>query len=136
MKDTLSSGLQVTRQFQVDEQSTVGFMGKAARVYATPALVRDIEITCRDLLMEHLDEGEDSVGTRVELDHLAATLLGMTVDITAEIVDLKGRAVNFEVTARDPLDQICRCRHGRFIVDIEKTKARIAAKAAKAAGES
>lgn len=136
MKDTLSSGLQVTRQFQVDEQSTVGFMGKAARVYATPALVRDIEITCRDLLMEHLDEGEDSVGTRVELDHLAATLLGMTVDITAEIVDLKGRAVNFEVTARDPLDQICRCRHGRFIVDIEKTKARIAAKAARAAGES
>lgn len=136
MKDTLSSGIQVTRQFQVDAQSTVGFMGEGARVYATPALVRDIEITCRDLLMEHLDEGEDSVGTRVELDHLAATLLGMTVDITAEIVDLKGRAVNFEVTARDPLDQICRCRHGRFIVDIEKTKARIAAKAAKAAGES
>lgn len=136
MKDTLSSGIQVTRQFQVDAQSTVGFMGEGARVYATPALVRDIEITCRDLLMEHLDEGEDSVGTRVELDHLAATLLGMTVDITAEIVDLKGRAVNFEVTARDPLDQICRCRHGRFIVDIEKTKARIAAKAARAAGES
>ncbi len=60
-------------------------MGEKARVYATPMLVRDIEIACRNLLLDHLDPGEDSVGTRVELDHLAATLMGMKVELTATI---------------------------------------------------
>ena len=59
-------------------------MGEKARVYATPMLVRDIEIACRDLLLEHLDAGEDSVGTRVELDHLAATLMGMKVELDGD----------------------------------------------------
>ena len=65
-------------------------MGEDARVYATPMLVRDIEVTCRELLLEHLDPGEDSVGTRVEIDHLAATLLGMKVTINATLAELKG----------------------------------------------
>jgi len=61
-------------------------------------LVRDIEIACRDLLLQHLDAGEDSVGTRVEIDHLAATLLGMKVELTVSIAEVQGRAVTFDVT--------------------------------------
>ena len=132
MKNSLSPGLTTTRTVTVDRDRTIGFMGEGARVYATPMLVRDIELTCRDFLLEHLDPGEDSVGTRVEIDHLAATLLGMEVTLTATVAEVNGRAVVFDVTGRDPLDQICRCRHARFVVDVEKTRARLQAKADKA----
>ena len=107
-------------------------MGEEGRVYATPELVRDIEVTCRELLLQHLDAGEDSVGTRVEVDHLAPTLMGMWAEITATIIEVKGRMVTFEVSGKDPLDPIARGRHTRFISDVAKTKERLAAKAAKA----
>jgi predicted thioesterase len=135
MKDSLQQGLKTTRRIEIDRARTIDFMGEEGRVYATPALVQDIEVTCRDLLLDHLDPGEDSVGTRVEVDHLAATLEGMWVEITATIAALDGRAASFEVTARDAVDDVARGRHNRFVVDVEKTKARLAAKAAKAKTE-
>jgi predicted thioesterase len=133
MKPTLHSGLSSTRTFTVDRDSTIGFMGEDARVYATPMLVRDIEITCRDFLLEHLDPGEDSVGIRVEIDHLAATLLGMQVTITVTLGELKGRAAIFDVVATDGIDTICRGRHSRFIANVAQVKARLAEKQKKAA---
>jgi len=133
MKPTLNSGLSSTRTFTVDRDSTIGFMGEDARVYATPMLVRDIEITCRDFLLEHLDPGEDSVGIRVEIDHLAATLLGMQVTITVTLGELKGRAAIFDVVATDGIDTICRGRHSRFIANVAQVKARLAEKQKKAA---
>src|SRR6185295_8429027 len=102
---------------------TIDFMGEKARVYATPMLVRDVEIACRELLLAHLDPGEDSVGTRVEIDHLAATLMRMNVELDIELVEVKGR---------DDVDTICRATHQRFIVDVASTEKRLAAKAAKA----
>ncbi len=132
MKSSLQPGASISREYAIDRERTIGFMGEAARVYATPMLVRDIEMTCRDLLLEHLDEGEDSVGTRVEIDHLAATLLGMKVRIEAKVSAVEGRAVSFEVSGTDGIDTICRCRHNRFVVDVKTTEARLAAKAAKA----
>ena len=131
MKDTLQPGLSATTSFEVDRERTIDFMGEAARVYATPMLVRDIEIACRGLLLQHLDPGEDSVGTRVEIDHVGATLLGMPVTIVVRIVEVNGRAVTFEVEGRDPVETIARGRHSRFVVDIAKTAQRLAAKAQK-----
>ena len=133
MKPSLTAGLAGKREFAVDRDSTIGFMGEDARVYATPMLVRDIEVACRDLLLEHLDPGEDSVGSRVEINHLAPTLLGMKVTIEASIAELKGRAVTFDITASDGLDQICRGRHMRFIVSVEQTRQRLKQKQARAA---
>jgi len=133
MKDSLAAGVQTTQRITVDQPRTIGFMGDKARIYATPELVRDIEQTCRDMLLKHLDAGEDSVGARVELDHLAPTLLGMWVDVTAKIVEVKGRKVVFELSARDPVEEICRGRHVRFVVEVAATEARLAAKAQKAA---
>jgi predicted thioesterase len=132
MKDTLVPGLSETVAQVVDRERTIDFMGEKARVYATPMLVRDIEIACRNLLQKHLDPGEDSVGTRIELDHTAATLAGMTVHLTLRIAAVDGRSVTFDVEGRDALDAICRGQHRRFIVDVDKTVARLAAKAAKA----
>lgn len=133
MKTSLATGLHSTTKFTVDRDRTIDFMGEAARVYATPMLVRDIEIACRELLLVHLDPGEDSVGTRVEIDHIAATLMGMSAEISVKLVELSGRAVTFEIEARDNVEAICRGRHSRFIVDVAKTAQRLAAKAQKAA---
>ncbi|MHA1568661.1 MAG: thioesterase family protein [Alphaproteobacteria bacterium] len=132
MKDSLAAGLAASRRVAIDRARTIGFMGEDTRVYSTPMLVQDIEDTCRDMLLEHLDEGEDSVGTRVEVDHMAATLEGMWVELSATVTEVKGRALGFEVTARDALDEVASCRHNRFVIDVAKTRQRLAAKAAKA----
>jgi fluoroacetyl-CoA thioesterase len=132
MKNTLQAGATANTALTVDRERTIDFMGEKARVYATPMLVRDIEIACRNLLLDHLDPGEDSVGTRVELDHLAATLMGMKVELTATISEVKGRLVSFEFSGRDNLESICRGRHQRFVVDVKTTESRLAAKAQKA----
>lgn len=134
MKDTLQPGLTRSAEFEVDRERTIDFMGEAARVYATPMLVRDIEITCRDLLLEHVDAGEDSVGTRVEIDHIGATLMGMRVSLTVRVAEVKGRAVVFEIEGSDDVEPIVRGRHARFVVDVAKTAQRLAAKADKARG--
>ena len=132
MKPSLQAGITGSTKLEVDRERTIDFMGEKARVYATPMLVRDIEIACRELLLQHLDPGEDSVGTRVELDHTAATLMGMRVELTLIIAEVKGRAVTFDVAGRDSIEAICSGRHSRFIVDVSKTEARLAAKAQKA----
>lgn len=132
MKTTLQAGVARHVELEVDHERTIDFMGEKARVYATPMLVRDIEIACRELLLEHLDAGEDSVGTRVELDHLAATLMRMKVELDVRIVEVQGRAVTFAVEGRDSVEPICRGRHQRFVVDVAKTETRLAAKSQKA----
>jgi len=132
MKPTLQTGLTSKVSFTIDRDRTIDFMGEAARVYATPMLVRDIEVACRNLLLEHLDAGEDSVGTRVEIDHIGATLLGMRVDLTVRVAEINGRAVVFDVEGRDGVEPIVRGRHSRFVVDVAKTAQRLAAKAQKA----
>ena len=133
MKTTLAAGIAAKRKYRIDRERTIDFMGEQARVYATPMLVRDIEVTCRELLLQHLDTGEDSVGTRVEIDHLAATLMGMKATISATIAEVKGRAVTFDVTATDGLDTICRGRHMRFVANVDQVKQRLKQKQAKAA---
>ena len=80
MKPSLQPGVSLTRRIAIDRDRTIGFMGEDARVYATPSMIMDIERTCRELIMEHADAGEDSVGIEVSVKHLAATLPGMNVD--------------------------------------------------------
>ena len=109
------------------------FMGEEGRVYGTPYLVRDIELTCRQLILDHGDRGEDLVGTDIAIKHLAPTLLGMTVEITATVTAVEGRKVSFEVSAQDDVEQICSGTHGRFVVDVNKTIERLKTKAAKLA---
>jgi len=136
MKDTLRPGLAKTRRIAVDRDRTIGFMGEEGRVYATPFLVGDIERTCRDLLLEHADAGEDSVGMEVSVRHLAATLLGMEVEIVATVTAVDRRKVSFEVSARDEIEPIATGSHIRFVVDIAKRHERLKAKAAERAARS
>lgn len=132
MGETLQVGLSSTRHIDIDRDRTISFMGDDCRVYSTPRLLYDIEIVCRDLLLAHIEPGNDSVGTRVELDHIGATLLGMWVDITVTLSEIKGKAVTFDFRVRDAVEEIARGKHGRFIVGIEKTAQRLKAKRARA----
>ena len=134
MKATLRPGISRVNRLTVDRDRSIGFMGEEGRVYGTPFLVRDIEQTCRELLLEHGDAGEDSVGTDIAIKHLAPTLLGMSVEITVTVSALEGRKVAFDVSAKDEVEPICSGTHGRFVVDVGKTFERLKAKAAKLAG--
>lgn len=133
MKDSLAAGIATTRRFEIDKERTIDFMGEDMRIYSTPSLLRDIEQTCREFLLDHLDEGEDTVGVRVELDHMAATLLGMTIEINAAVTAVEGRRVTIEVEAMDPLEVAGKAVHTRFVVDTGKQYERLKAKAAKVA---
>jgi predicted thioesterase len=131
MKSSLAPGLSTKKELAVDESRCIGFMGKEAMVYATPRMVSDVEYTCRDFLLEHLDPGEDSVGTHVSIDHLAATPMGLKVTIEASIAEIDRRKVVFSFSVRDPLEEVGRGRHVRFVVETAKTRERLAAKRAK-----
>ena len=131
MKADHRPGVLRTSQLVVDRDRSIGFMGEEGRVYGTPYLVRDIEHTCRDLLLEYGDAGEDSVGTDISIKHVAPTMLGMSVEITVTVSAVEGRKVSFDVSAKDEVEPICSGTHGRFVVDVGKTIERLKAKAAK-----
>jgi predicted thioesterase len=131
MKPTLQPGVSLTKRIVVDLDRTISFMGEDARVYATPRLVSDVEYTCRDLILQHADAGEDSVGMDVALKHLAPTLAGSTVEVTVCVIAVEGRKVTLEASVRDEIDTVSTGTHTRFVVDVAKTKERLKAKAAK-----
>lgn len=133
MRDSLVAGLRKVRRIIVDETRAIGFLGEGARTYATPSLVRDVELTCRELILEHVGDGEDSVGTRVEIEHLAPTPMGAWAEVTATVTEIDRRRVAFDFEVRDAVEPIAKGRHSRFVVDKTRVLERIAAKKAKLA---
>ena len=126
MKDTLAPGLAGTKRHTIDEERTIDFMGEALRVYSTPSMLRDIEHTCRDVILDHLDEGEDTVGVRVDLEHLGATLLDSWVDVSVRVTGVEGPRVDLEVEVCDELGEtVGRAKHGRFVVEVERQRRRL-----------
>ena len=132
MKDTLQAGATLTLEFEIDTARTIDFLGEELRVYATPMFVQDAEITCRELLLQHTDEGEDSVGTGIAVSHTAATPLGLTVALTATVTSVDGPMIQFEISGHDGLDDIGKGTHGRFVTQVAKLAQRVRAKVEKA----
>ncbi len=131
MKQSLKPGLVATKRFDIDLPRTIDFLGEELRIYATPELVRDIEWTCRDFLVGHADEGEDSVGIGMDISHSGATPLDAWVEVEATVTAVEGRQVIFDVVVRDPLEEVGRGSHKRFMVEVAKLKQRVAGKVAK-----
>jgi fluoroacetyl-CoA thioesterase len=131
MKSGLEKGMTRTQRFEVDASRTISFMTDALRVYATPSMVRDVEHICREFLSEYLSDEENSVGARIELDHLGPTLIGMWVDVIASVSSVNGRRVEFNVEVRDALDIVGRAKHVRFVIDLDKQRHRLESKAAR-----
>jgi fluoroacetyl-CoA thioesterase len=131
MKPSLRPGISHIRRIEIGRERTISFMGDEARTYATPSMILDIEHTCRELILEHADAGEDSVGMEVAVRHLAPTLMGMTVEVEARVTTVEGRKIVFEVEVKDELDKVGAGSHTRFVVEKAKTFERLKAKAAR-----
>ena len=125
MKDSLRPGVTGMKRITIDRDRTISFMGEEARVYATPRLVSDMEYTCRDLLIEHCDPGEDSVGTKVNWEHVGPALLGEAVTVSVNLIQLEGRRVTFEAAVAAGAEAVARGTHERFIVDVQKVRERL-----------
>ncbi len=133
---TVPIGATLSRKIVVDRDRTIDFLGEHLRVYATPMMVRDVEVACRDLLLQYCDAGEDNVGTGISLSHKGSTLLGMTIDVTVTVKAVEGRRITFSTLVADSGEEISSGEHGRFVVEIEKVRARMEEKAAKAKSAS
>jgi predicted thioesterase len=131
VKTTLQVGTTHVEKIGIDKDRTIAFMGDELRVYATPRMCLDIEHTCRLLLLAHHDAGEDSVGARIEIDHLGPTLVGQTITVTAKVAELALPRVVFEVEVRDEIDLVGKSKHIRFVVDKAKQGERLKKKAEK-----
>jgi fluoroacetyl-CoA thioesterase len=130
MKPTLKPGLTTTKTIRVDEPRVISFMGDDCRVYATPRIIGDLEYTCRDFLLGHLDAGEDSVGTKVNWEHVGPALLGAEVTFSVKLAGVDGRRVSFEASVTDGADAVAHGTHERFIVDVQKVRERLLKKKA------
>ncbi len=98
------------------------------QVMATPIMILTMEQAAMNTLAAYMDPGETSVGTFVNVEHLAATPIGHTVRAEAEVVKVEGRRIEFRVTAFDEREQIGRGTHGRAVVELHKFNDRLQAK--------
>ncbi len=102
-----------------------------AVVFATPAMVSLMEHAARDALLPFLEEGEESVGAQISVEHLAATPIAATVRARAEVTAIDGRLVDFQIAAFDEVEQIGRATHRRAVIRIDRFAGRLAEKVSK-----
>jgi fluoroacetyl-CoA thioesterase len=127
----LKAGAIKEREITVSSNMTTSFLWEGENVLSTPAMIMEMEETCRLLLKEQAIPGKDwdSVGTIVDIKHLAATPVGAQVFLEAKVASVDGRRVMFEVEAYDRLDRIGEGRHERFIINVPKFRAKFDEKA-------
>jgi fluoroacetyl-CoA thioesterase len=113
----------------VTSEVAISFLGlDDARVLATPQMIRYMEWTSRNLVLPMLDEGYDTVGTHVNVSHLAAAPIGSVVTFTSEIIAVRDRRVEFRVAARSEDELIGEGTHERGIINVAKFATRLAEK--------
>jgi len=130
MKPSLKPGLVCTKKITVDESRVINFMGEDCRVYATPRIISDVEYACRNFLLEHLDPAEDTVGTKVNWEHVSPALLGAEITISIKLTGVDRRRVTFEAAVNEGADPVARGTHERFVVDVQKVRERLLKKKA------
>jgi predicted thioesterase len=106
------------------------FQNAAVTVLATPVLCHWFESAAVLAISAQLEPGEATLGTRLTIEHLKATPIGMSVRVNARVVAAEGRRVDFEVSAFDDVELIARGTHQRFVVDLDRFLAGVQAKAA------
>lgn len=130
MPDGLVVGLTGTLELTVqDVHCTV--RGDFA-VFSTPAMVSLLEEAADEAMRPYLGPGQDSVGVRVDVRHLAATPRGMRVRATATVRVIDRRRVTFDVVIEDEVEKVGEATHDRFIIDGDRYTDRLKQKAAKA----
>ena len=121
----LEVGKKLSRSIEVDEARAISFMGPELRVYSTPSILSDIEFACRDLLLTMIDDGMDSVGSHVTLEHVGAAKLGQNADVTVALTEVSKRRITFSASVTCDGRAIANASHVRTIVSVADLKARI-----------
>ncbi len=114
------------------EDSARRFYPHLPDVFATPCLGGLMERVSAELINEHLNPGEQSVGVSMNLKHTAATPQGMAIRVRTEVTAVEGRKLTFKLEAFDEVEKIGEATHERFIIVADKFNARVAEKAKKA----
>lgn len=132
----LTTGIKHSVSVTVDKTNCAGSMKSGALdVFATPSMIALMEQAAAELCEKYLDGGSTTVGTLINVSHLAASVPGMTITAEAVVTAVDGRKISFGVTASDNAGIIGRGAHERFVVYSERfvQKAQERAKAAKEA---
>ncbi|MGF0040557.1 thioesterase family protein [Peptoniphilaceae bacterium SGI.131] len=113
-------------EIEVTNKMSAASMGSGLLdVYATPCMIALMEETCWRSILDDLKEGESTVGTRLDVKHLAATPIGMKVYCDSELIEVDRKRLVFKVVASDERGKIGEGIHERFIVDIKKFQEKI-----------
>ena len=137
MKDSLKAGLNYQFKFKIPPTKTVPHLypesesfQQMPQVLATGYMVGLLEWACIEAINPHLDwPREQSLGTRVNVSHLAATPPGLTVTVDVKLDHVEGRKLAFTLSAHDGVDKIAEGTHERFVIDAAKFNAKVAGKA-------
>ncbi len=113
----LEIGIRGEAEVMVTEENTAGNLGSGdLRVFATPAMIALIEKAAYTSVLPELEEGQGTVGTLVNVRHLAATPVGMKVTAKSELIGIDGRTLTFHVEAYDEAGMIGEGMHERVII--------------------
>ncbi len=127
--DQLQPGRIGTAALTVGEEHTAEAWGSGrAPVLGTPMLVALMEAAAVDCIDTALTDGQESLGVKIDIEHIAATPLGLEVTATAELTEIDGRKLHFRVEARDAREVVGRGRHTRILVDAARFRAKVQAK--------
>jgi fluoroacetyl-CoA thioesterase len=128
-RDHINIGMSAERILVVPPERTVGHILKGMpMVFATPMMILEMEMTSGDAINKYLESGWITVGTEVDVRHLAATPVGATVRTTSKVIAVERRVIRFEVEAFDDKRRIGEGRHARGLVNLEAFNKRLAAK--------
>jgi fluoroacetyl-CoA thioesterase len=115
------------RKATVKQSQTTSFLWEGENVFSTPSMISEMEETCRLLLKEQFlsnNDEFDSVGTLVDIKHLAATPVGAEITLNAEIINVGDSRILFKVSAKDKVELIGEGKHERHIINIPRFKER------------
>jgi predicted thioesterase len=127
-RDVIKAGMSAERTLVVPPERTVGhFVAHMPMVYATPMMILEMEMASGDAINACLEPGWITVGTEVDIRHLAATPVGARVRTTARVIAVERRVIRFEVEAFDDTRRIGEGRHARGLVNLESFARRLRA---------
>jgi len=127
-RDVIKIGMSAERTLVVPPERTVGhFVPHMPMVYATPMMILEMEMASGDAISALLEPGWVTVGTEVDIKHLAATPVGAIVRTTAKVIAVERRVIRFEVEAFDERRRIGEGRHARGLVNVANFTSALAA---------
>lgn len=125
MEYNLQVGMSNEIEYTVTKNDATAHFGGDFPVFATPVMINWMEQTSLTLCQQVLPKGMDTVGTFVNVKHMAATPVGMKVRVISELIEMDGKMLTFRVKAYDEKTKIGEGTHGRAIIDVNKFISRL-----------